>query len=40
MNAKGAPKTPLWKRWIIFGGVTLGGYLAWVDDGRKYHLTK
>ena len=40
MVAKGAAKTPLWKRILIFGGVAIGGYLAWIDDGRKYHLTK
>ena len=35
MNAKGAAKTPPWKRWLIFGAVTLGGYFAWVDDQRQ-----
>ena len=35
MNATGAEKTPTWKRWVIFAGVTVGGYFAWVDDAKK-----
>lgn len=35
MVAVGAAKTPLWKRILIFGGVAVGGYFAWVDDARK-----
>lgn len=35
MAARGGVVTPFWKRCIIFGGVTVGGYLAWVDDSRK-----
>jgi hypothetical protein len=35
MNAKGAAKTPLWKRWLIFGGVAIGGYFAWIDDKKN-----
>jgi len=38
MVAKGAAKTPTWKRVLIFGGVTLGGYAAWVSDAKKNKL--
>ena len=34
MKANGAAVTPLWKRILIFGGVALGGYFAWVDDHK------
>jgi hypothetical protein len=35
MKAKGAAITPTWKRVIIFLGVMLGGYAAWINDARK-----
>lgn len=35
MKAPGAAQTPAWKRYIIFLGVTLGGYVAWIQDARK-----
>lgn len=35
MIAKGGGWTILWKRVVIFLGVELGGYVAWMDDKRK-----
>ena len=35
MAAKGGAQTPLWKRCIIFVGVAVGGYFAWLDDARS-----
>lgn len=35
MTAKGGGHTVLWKRWVIYGGVAVGGWLAWQDDARK-----
>jgi hypothetical protein len=37
MIATGGDQTPFWKRAIIFGGVTVGGWWAWYDDGRKIY---
>lgn len=34
-KATGAPVTPLWKRVLIYGGVTVGGWWAWYDDDRR-----
>ena len=35
MKSGTAPKTPAWKRVLIFGGVAVGGYFAWVGDSRR-----
>ena len=35
MKAQGGALTPSWKRYIIFFGVAVGGYVAWIDDARK-----
>ena len=37
MGSRSCPTgfTPMWKRVLIFGGVSVGGWWAWHDDARR-----